>query len=81
MIAKRSGLRVPEDISVVGFTNSQIARLTEPGLSSVDQKGYEMGQQAARLLLDRIENIKKPFQTKVITSELVIRGSSSLSHK
>ena len=81
MIAKRSGLRVPEDISVVGFTNSQIARLTEPGLSSVDQKGYEMGQQAARLLLDRIENIKKPFQTKVIISELVIRGSSSLSHK
>lgn len=81
MIVKRSGLRIPEDISVVGFTNSQISRLTEPGLSSVDQKGYEMGQQAARLLLDRIENIKRPFQTMVITSELVVRGSSSLTQR
>lgn len=77
MIVKRHGLRIPEDIAVVGFTNSQIATLTDPGLTSVDQKGYEMGQIAARLLLERIENPRKPLQNKVITSELVVRGSSS----
>ena len=77
MIVKRHGLRIPEDISVVGFTNSQIATLTDPGLTSVDQKGFEMGQLAARLLIDRIENRRGPVQKKVITSELVIRGSSS----
>jgi len=43
----------------------------------VDQKGYEMGQIAATLLLERIENPRKPMQKRVITSELVIRGSSS----
>ncbi|MDZ7633848.1 MAG: LacI family DNA-binding transcriptional regulator [Bacteroidales bacterium] len=77
MIIKRHGLKIPEDIAVVGFTNSQIATLTDPGLTSVDQKGYEMGQVAARLLMDRIENPRSPVQNKVITSELVIRGSSS----
>ena len=77
MIIKKHGLRVPEDIAVVGFTNSQIATLTDPGLTSVDQKGFEMGQIAARLLIDRIENRRGPVQKKVITSELVIRGSSS----
>jgi LacI family transcriptional regulator len=81
MIVKRHGLKVPGDIAVVGFTNSQIATLTDPGLTSVDQKGYEMGQMAARLLLDRIENLRTPLQTKIITSELIIRGSSSASHK
>ncbi|MDX9904634.1 MAG: LacI family DNA-binding transcriptional regulator, partial [Bacteroidales bacterium] len=60
MIIKQHGLRIPEDIAVVGFTNSQIATLTDPGLTSVDQKGYEMGQIAATLLLERIENPRKP---------------------
>jgi len=77
MIIKRHGLKIPEDIAVVGFTNSQIATLTDPGLTSVDQKGFEMGQIAAKLLLDRIENPRTPLQNRVITSELVIRGSSS----
>lgn len=77
IMIKRQGLKVPEDIAVVGFTNGQIATLTDPTLTSVDQKGYEMGQMAARLLLDRIENPRNPIQTKIITSELVIRGSSS----
>jgi DNA-binding LacI/PurR family transcriptional regulator len=77
MIIKKHGLKLPEDIAVVGFTNSQIATLTDPGLTSVDQKGYEMGQLAAGLLLERIENIKSPSQIKVITSELVVRGSTS----
>ena len=77
MIVKRHGLRIPEDIAVVGFTNSQIATLTDPGLTSVDQKGFEMGQIAAKLLLDRIENPKSPVQNRIMTSELVVRGSST----
>jgi DNA-binding LacI/PurR family transcriptional regulator len=77
MIIKRHGLKIPEDIAVVGFTNSQIATLTDPAMTSVDQKGFEMGQMAAKLLLDRIENPRTPLQNLIITSELVIRGSSS----
>ncbi|MBM3420856.1 MAG: LacI family transcriptional regulator [Bacteroidetes bacterium] len=78
MIAKRSGFRIPEEIAVVGFTNSQISTLTDPGLTSVDQKGKEMGKEAARILIDRIENRNLPFQNRVIASELIIRGSSAI---
>jgi len=78
MIVKRHGLKIPQDVAVVGFTNSQIAVLTDPGLTSVDQKGHEMGQIAAQMLLDRIENLNIAVQNKVISSELVIRGSSSI---
>ena len=81
MIAKRNGFKIPEEIAIVGFTNSQIATLTDPGLTSVDQKGHEMGKMAAKLLIDRIENRKIPFQTKLIISELIVRGSSSINYK
>ncbi|MFO7756124.1 MAG: LacI family DNA-binding transcriptional regulator [Bacteroidales bacterium] len=75
-ILKKLGFRVPEDVALVGFTNGQIARLTDPGLSSVDQHGYAMGREAARLMLDRIKDRSRPYQSRVIPTELVIRGSS-----
>jgi LacI family transcriptional regulator len=75
-IVKKHNLRVPDDISIVGFTNGQIADLTDPELSSVDQHGYEMGQEAARLLLDRIKDKTRSYQTRIIKTELIIRESS-----
>lgn len=80
IIVKRHGFRIPEDIAIVGFTNSQIATLTDPGLTSVDQKGFKMGQMAAQKLLDRIEKPGRPVEHSVISSDLVIRGSSSARH-
>jgi len=81
IITKRMGFKIPGELAIVGFTNSQIATLTEPGLTSVDQKGYEMGLEAAKLLLGRIENRNKAPQIKVISTELVVRGSSSPNYK
>ncbi|MGM0551372.1 MAG: LacI family DNA-binding transcriptional regulator [Bacteroidota bacterium] len=75
--AKELHKRIPRDIAISGFTDSFIATLTDPPLTSVDQKGFLMGQQAARLLLNRISgkspegNVKKVLQT-----ELRIRESS-----
>jgi len=76
-IVKSMGYSVPEDVSIVGFTNGQISRLTDPGLSTVDQRGYDMGREAGRLMLDRIKDRNRPFQKRVIKTELVVRGSSS----
>ena len=76
-IVKRYGFNVPEDIAIVGYTNGQIASVTDPPLSSVDQHGYIMGREAVKLLIDRLEkDYNAPFQTKVIKTELVIKGSS-----
>jgi LacI family transcriptional regulator len=75
-IAKEKGLRIPEDISVIGFTDGLISEYSSPSITTIVQHGYTMGRQAAELLLDRIENKNKEPQTKVISSKLKIRESS-----
>ncbi|MBA4322569.1 MAG: LacI family transcriptional regulator, partial [Odoribacter sp.] len=76
-IIKQHGFKVPEDISLVGFTSGMISDITDPTLSSVEQHGYEMGREAVRLLIVRLESKEdQAFQTKIIKTELVIKGSS-----
>ncbi|HOK25280.1 MAG TPA: LacI family DNA-binding transcriptional regulator [Bacteroidales bacterium] len=76
-VIKASGLNIPEDISVVGFTSGMISDLTDPPLTSVEQHGYEIGREAAKLLIGRIENkISGEFITRIIKTELIIKKSS-----
>lgn len=77
-LLKSNGLRVPEDISVCGFTNSFITEVTDPTLTTVDQRGYDMGKEAARLIINRIEGheTKKGVVSKLIKTELVVRNST-----
>ena len=77
-IAKSLGFKVPEDISVCGFTNSYITDITYPRLTSVDQHGIEMGKVAARLLINRIEGkeIKDGIVSRLIKTELVVKEST-----
>ncbi|MFO7842985.1 MAG: LacI family DNA-binding transcriptional regulator [Bacteroidales bacterium] len=68
---------VPKDILVVGFTNSFISQISDPELTTIDQKGFEMGQNAARLLLKRIHS-KEDYGpvTTILNTDLVVRKSS-----
>jgi DNA-binding LacI/PurR family transcriptional regulator len=76
-IVKMHGYRVPEDISIVGYTSGMISDLTDPPLSSVEQNGYEIGMEAVRLLIGRIESREDvPARTRVIKTELRVKGSS-----
>jgi len=70
------GLRVPQDLSLVGFDNSSLARLRALWLTSVDGTAHAMGQQAARLLLARIEHPEAPGRTQLMPPRLEVRGSS-----
>ena len=69
--------KVPEDIAISGFTNSFISNITDPELTTIDQKGFEMGQHAARMLLKRIKSDENygPVTT-ILNTELVVRKSS-----
>lgn len=54
-IATQMGIAVPDDLSVVGYDNSPLCNLAQNALTSVDQSGRELGAQAARQLLERID--------------------------
>lgn len=77
-LAKEKGLRVPQDISVVGFTDGLISEFSSPSITAIVQHGFTMGKQAVELLIDRIENEgdNLPPRTKVISSDLHTRESS-----
>ena len=77
-MAKNKGIKVPEDISVVGFTDGLISEYSSPSITAIVQHGFTMGKQAVELLIDRIENEGEvlPPRTKVISSDLNIRESS-----
>ena len=73
----RNGIRVPRDIAICGFANEPMDALMTPSLSSVDQFSKQMGQQAARMLLARI-NGENPADM-VLVPELIVRDSSLCS--
>ena len=77
-LIKSAGFKIPQDISVCGFTNSYITEVTDPTLTSVDQHGFEMGRTAARLLINRIEGkeTRGGIVSKVIKTDLVVRNST-----
>ena len=77
-VAKRKGLKVPSDISIIAFTDGLISQHTSPPLTTLVQHGYEMGKQAVELLIDRIESKESDilFQKKVISTKLKIREST-----
>src|SRR5690606_15972764 len=77
-IAREKGMDIPNDLAVVGFTDGLISLFSTPALSTIKQHGITIGEQAAELLLDRIQHNRndKAFEQKVISTDLVIRKSS-----
>lgn len=76
-IIKSMNKRVPDDIAICGFTNSFISYIVDPELTTIDQKGFEMGQHAARMLLKRIQSDEDyGHVTTILNTDLVIRKSS-----
>ncbi len=70
------GYRVPEDVGIIGYDNSDPCAYTQNNLTSIDQSGLEIGRTAARLLLERIEGRTMPIH--VLTEpKVVARGTTS----
>ena len=76
--AKRMGFRVPDDISICGFTNGQRAVACDPMLTTVEQRGVKVGEEAADILIDQVEGIlpRDKTERRVVRTRLVIRGTT-----
>jgi LacI family transcriptional regulator len=76
---QNNGLRVPQDVSVVGFGDDQVAVMIEPALTTINQPGFEMGKKAMELLIKRINQSNfEPPVNEVLKTKLVIRESSKV---
>lgn len=75
---KDLGLRVPEDVSICGFSDNEMARSTEPRLSMVDQPGEAVGRGAMELLLAKIDGDEEKlvYKNKIVKTSLILRGST-----
>jgi len=73
-----AGVRVPEDIAFAGFNNDPMSRVVRPQLTTIDYKGFEMGEVAAKLLLGHLTDNTDLKQTHslILRSELIVRDSS-----
>ena len=79
-VLKQMGFGIPYDVAVAGFSDWEMASVVEPALTSVYQPGFEMGQVAAKLLLEQIERVQDGRETtaftRVLPTKLMVRQSS-----
>ena len=72
---REAGLRIPEDIAIVGFTNDIRASLVNPPLTTVHQPAFEVGKKAASKIIKTIEYEDEPVENVELITKLVIRQS------
>ncbi len=72
---QRRGLRVPDDISLVGFDDVQEARLTEPPLTTVHVPTEQIGRECGQLLLEKLKARGRPLPSRMVPTTVVERGS------
>src|SRR5579859_1006584 len=71
----REGIRVPDDISLVGFDNREEAVLMDPPLSTVRVRKEEIGETCVKMLLERLHNPQLVHSQRILPTEFVIRGT------
>lgn len=73
--AKKLGLELPKDLSVIGFDNLDITRYSEPALTTMEQPRYEIGRQSMLLLLDQLQGRPVAPGSRLLDCELILRDS------
>ena len=73
---KEKNISIPNEMAVIGFDNTGISGMYDPGLTTIAQPRYELGATAMELLLQAINKKETPIQNKVLAHELIIREST-----
>jgi len=70
--AKELGVKVPQKLKVVGFSDSLIAQVAEPALTTIHQPGYEIGEAAARMLIETIEIAEEKGEYMAVSDQFIL---------
>ena len=75
---KHAGIKVPENVQICGFTNGQRAVACDPMLTTVEQRGHKVGEEAATILMDKVEGLSPldKIEKRVVRTRLVVRGTT-----
>ena len=75
---KHAGIKVPEDVQICGFTNGQRAVACDPMLTTVEQRGHKVGEEAATILMDKAEGKSslEKIEKRVVRTRIVVRGTT-----
>ena len=78
-LAMSKGIKIPEDLSVVAFTDGIISKYSTPTITTISQNGIKMGRKAAEMLINRLEledEDDEHYRTEIIETNLIIREST-----
>jgi LacI family transcriptional regulator len=78
---KDLGMKIPGDISIMGFDDIPQAEYIDPAITTVRQPSYEKGKKAARLLVDKLEGKRKNIRSVLLDTELIVRSSTKYINK
>ncbi|MBB1199295.1 DNA-binding transcriptional regulator CytR [Enterobacteriaceae bacterium 89] len=76
-LAKRRGLKIPDDLSIIGFDNISLSEFCDPPLTTVSQPRFDIGREAMLLLLDQLSGQNVSSGSRLLDCELVLRGSTA----
>ncbi|RAU30165.1 DNA-binding transcriptional regulator CytR [Pantoea sp. RIT413] len=79
--ARKLGMRIPQDLSIVGFDDIELARYYEPPLTTVAQPRFDIGREAMLLLLDELQGKRVNNGSRLLDAELRVRGSTAPAKK
>ena len=76
--AKRMGFSIPNDVSICGFTNGERAIACDPMLTTVEQRGMVVGEEAADVLISKVEGSipRDKVEKRVVRTRLIVRGTT-----
>lgn len=75
-LMKKRGIRIPQDIAVLGFNNENLCRFMEPALSSIDHPAHDIGAAAADILINHLHHPGMTAEKRVVKSKLIVRDST-----
>ncbi|MCP1110352.1 LacI family DNA-binding transcriptional regulator [Ohessyouella blattaphilus] len=71
-----NGIKIPEEISIVGFDNIELGEISHPALTTIAQPTREMGCKAAEIIIDQLEGSERQVEKMVFTGELIVRDTT-----